>query len=505
MTPFDLPWLEGAILVPLAGAAWVSIADRPAVAHRRAVALAGLVLLISIGEAINYALLDSFAVAGLQGLGSPSFPQARLYVDGLSAPLLPLIALIYGVTFLATPREKTRRFTFAAALVSESVALATLCTRDPVVLALTLSLGVLFPVLELRARNVSLQLYAVHATAFIGLLAAGTILCATAPSEGASEFGLTLLAIACLLRAGVPPFQSWVTELFERGSFGGAILFVAPMMGAYALMRLCVPLAPPWLLSALVIVCASGAFYMAGLALVQNDARRFFATLALSQCAIVLVGLSVGTTVGLAGALSVWVSAALALTGLGLVLRGLEARIGRFSLARFIGLYAQVPTFAGLFLLTGLALVGFPGTIGFVGLELLLEGSAEMHPLSGLLLLVTSALSGMAVLRAYFRTFTGTTRHPMPLLQILPRERVAVLLLSGLVLGGGLFPQPGVSSRYRAAAALREDREDHQASILAGATKLRAQRPASTLDRSGMQAVESFHRGTARKGARAGT
>jgi NADH-quinone oxidoreductase subunit M len=41
------------------------------------------------------------------------------------------------------------------------------------------------------------------------------------------------------------------------------------------------------------------------------------------------------------------------------------------------------------------------------------------------------------------------------------RERVAVVTLALLILGGGLFPQPGVASRHRAAIELLSARPPH--------------------------------------------
>jgi hypothetical protein len=40
------------------------------------------------------------------------------------------------------------------------------------------------------------------------------------------------------------------------------------------------------------------------------------------------------------------------------------------------------------------------------------------------------------------------------------RERIAVLTLAALILGGGVYPQPGVSSRYRAAEEILRGHED---------------------------------------------
>jgi NADH-quinone oxidoreductase subunit M len=63
-------------------------------------------------------------------------------------------------------------------------------------------------------------------------------------------------------------------------------------------------------------------------------------------------------------------------------------------------------------------------------------------------------------MRAYFLLFTGARHVSSVSLKISLRERVAVLSLSALVLGGGLFPQPGVATRRRAADQILDDRRE---------------------------------------------
>jgi NADH-quinone oxidoreductase subunit M len=111
-------------------------------------------------------------------------------------------------------------------------------------------------------------------------------------------------------------------------------------------------------------------------------------------------------------------------------------------------------------LITGLAAVGFPGTVGFVGAELLVDGGVQLYPLVGVPIVIAAALNGLAVLHAYFRVFTGTVHRGSVDLRMRLPERIAVLVLIALVLGGGIYPQPGVSSRYAAAAHLVRQREE---------------------------------------------
>ena len=81
--------------------------------------------------------------------------------------------------------------------------------------------------------------------------------------------------------------------------------------------------------------------------------------------------------------------------------------------ADYHGLYEHSPALAVCFLLTGLASVGFPGTLGFISIELLVDSAVEASPYVGIIVIAAGALNGIAVLRAYFLLFTGA-RHVRP-------------------------------------------------------------------------------------------
>src|SRR5262249_50020072 len=154
-----------------------------------------------------------------------------------------------------------------------------------------------------------------------------------------------------------------------------ALLFVTPLTGAYLAVRLVLPVAPDWMLRSIGLLSITTAVYAAGMALIQKEARRFFCYIFLSHSALVLVGMETATRLGLTGALCVWLSVGLALSGFGLTLRALEARHGRLGLTSFRGIYEHTPALAICFLLTGLASVGFPGTFGFIGMEMLVDAT----------------------------------------------------------------------------------------------------------------------------------
>ena len=95
------------------------------------------------------------------------------------------------------------------------------------------------------------------------------------------------------------------------------------------------------------------------------------------------------------------------------------------------------------FLLTGLASLGFPGTFGFLGTELLVDGAVEAYAHVGLAVVVVAALNGIAIVKAYFLLFTGTKHVSSVPLAIGGRERFAVVTLATLILLGGAVPAAG--------------------------------------------------------------
>ncbi|PKL74610.1 MAG: hypothetical protein CVV27_19595, partial [Candidatus Melainabacteria bacterium HGW-Melainabacteria-1] len=180
-------------------------------------------------------------------------------------------------------------------------------------------------------------------------------------------------------------------------------------------------------------------------------ARRFVCYFSLSQAALVLAGICFATPLGITAGLFLWLSVPISVMGLGLAVRSLEARIGRLPLQRLLGLQAETPTLAALFLVTGLAAVGFPGTLGFFGIEMLSDAATRTHWFFGLLVIASTALNGIAMLRAYAILFLGSRPRSGLDLRIRRVELAAFLLLLLLLIGGTIWPQAGIESRHAAA------------------------------------------------------
>jgi NADH-quinone oxidoreductase subunit M len=460
MNLFSLPWLEIAIVVAMIGSPIVSRFRDPNLAFRWG--------LFFTATAFGCVLLACWSYY----TGTPArtvahwtdqqwlFGRQLIALDDLSAALVPAAALLHLLSVLSTARAHMRRYSFAWSLAAMSIRLATFSCHDPWTLIGLLTISTIPPYVELRNRRRPTRIYMIHMAIFVGFMIVGWALVeAIRPASGrVAEWATIPLAIAVLVRCGAIPAHCWVTDWLEHASMGIALLFVIPLSGVYAATRLLLPVASERVLLVIALVSLLTALYSAGMAATQRETRRFFAFLLLSHLSLVMVGVMLHSQLSLTGSLCLWFSVIVSLGGFGLTIRALESRFARLSLVKYHGLYEHTPELAVFFLVTGLASVGFPLTLGFISTELLVEGAVEASALIGAAVAAVTMLNGIAVLRAYFLLFTGTRHVSSVSLKIGSRERIAVLTMSALILGGGLFPQPGVVALSVAAEQLLHQR-----------------------------------------------
>jgi len=216
------------------------------------------------------------------------------------------------------------------------------------------------------------------------------------------------------------------------------------------------------MLRVIALLALGTAVYGAALALVQTSARQACGYLFMSQSALVMAGLDCTSVSALAGGLLVWLSAGLGFAGLARCVLVLEARRGRLDLSTYHGGYARMPVLAISFLAMGLACTGFPGTLGFVGQELLVDGAVDVFPVMGFAVVIASALTGLAVLRMYFSLFCGRGETPAQAglrLGLRPREAWTFVALVVALVGFGVLPRPLVESRFAASDAILQLRQ----------------------------------------------
>src|SRR5439155_6853191 len=184
---------------------------------------------------------------------------------------------------------------------------------------------------------------------------------------------------------------------------------------------------------------------MAGLiACVQTDIKRVLAYSTMSQIGYMFFVVSIGAEV--AGIFHLVTHAffkALLFLAAGNVIHALG---GEQDIRRMGGLWQRLPWTGWAFLAGTLALAGVPPLSGFFSKDEIISGGLSqgpMHPLFGLVLVLTAGITGYYMLRVFFVAFTGrpvagrAPAHEAPFVMLGP-----VLALALLAVAGGLL-QPG--------------------------------------------------------------
>ncbi|MEZ4452451.1 MAG: proton-conducting transporter membrane subunit [Nannocystaceae bacterium] len=460
MSEASFPYATVLVALPLLAALGLRLGLGRAQARRWAL-LVGIVLLV-----VGLAAAWEHAGRGGGGLvlADPWVPAAVGFgVSGLGAILLPFGALIGLAALLVLPRGRpgggspgapAHAAPLARILVALALTQAIFAAQGTALLAALWCVSLVPPLLELRALGPegrpALRIFAVYLGLSAATFVAGVILVAL----GQVAAGAILLGIAVMIRKGITPLHSWVPAVFERAPLGMSVLFSAPQVGAYATALVVFPLASARVLQVVGLAALLTALYGAAMAVGQRSARRAYGYFFLSQSALVMVGFECTTPDALTGGLCVWISSGLALAGLGLTIGLLEGRRGRLRLDQFHGGYERMPRLGGMFLLLGAASVGFPGTLGFVGEELLAPGALDVFPIAGAAVAVATALNGITVLRMFFALFCGRPASGGLAQRLRPRETLGLALLGVVVVVFGLWPGPLVQGRARVAASM---------------------------------------------------
>jgi NADH-quinone oxidoreductase subunit M len=254
MTLWDVPWLELSIALPLLGAVWVSRFRAPVRAFGWGLAFSAATLACALLACLGF-YLGGLRPPEAWGVQSHLLGRQWFAVDELSAPLVVMVALLHFLTALATGRTKMRRFSLSWSLASEAIRIATFATAVPWLLIGLLIICVVPGYVELVNRGKPTRVYVLHMALFAALLVLGwSFVDPTGGHQTQTAWATVPLMIAVLIRSGGVPFHCWMTDWFERASFGNALLFVAPLTAVYAAVRLVLPIAPDWVLQGISLV-----------------------------------------------------------------------------------------------------------------------------------------------------------------------------------------------------------------------------------------------------------
>lgn len=263
-------------------------------------------------------------------------------------------------------------------------------------------------------------------------------------------FAVALFIVGFGTKAGVAPFHPWLPDAHAEAPTPVSALLSGVMikMAAYALTRVVVmfyPSYPP--IATFIVVLGVFTMILGGLmALAQDDLKRLLAYSSVSQMGYILMGVGLGTYLGIYGGLfhllNHGIYKALLFLSTGAVIYAVAQR----EISQLGGLARKMPVTAACFLIGALSISGLPPFNGFMSkLTIYLAGAEIGMWWAVILAIFTSLLTMIVLIRAGYRVFWGELKAGSSDQEGI-REAPASILIPMIILAGlcvvlGVYPQ----------------------------------------------------------------
>ena len=253
-----------------------------------------------------------------------------------------------------------------------------------------------------------------------------------------------LFLLGCFVKAGVVPLHTWLPDAHPAAP-SPVSAFLSGMMikiGAYGIIRFIFPLLNldlpdsnfGELLSALIMSIAIASMLIGVLlALAQTDVKRLLAYHSISQMGYILLGIGLGTELGLAGGLYHLMNHTVFKGLLFLCMGAVIYSTGTRKLDNLGGLWKKMPITTFTCIIAALAISGIPPFNGFASKTVLAEAVANYSFVLKFVMMVTAALTFASFLKLIGYTFFGKpqkqliTVKEVPLPMLLPMIVLAIL------------------------------------------------------------------------------
>jgi multicomponent Na+:H+ antiporter subunit D len=276
---------------------------------------------------------------------------------------------------------------------------------------------------------------------------------------------LAFLTVGISLKLALFPLHVWLPNAYAYApSFATAFLAAtATKVAVYVLLRLFFSVFGAAIsfqslpVSEVLLALSVAAMFVASLlAIFEQNVKRMLAYSSLGQIGYITLGISLANQAGLTGGIVHLFNHALMKAALFLVLGAIVFRIGSVRLPDLAGIGRQMPLSMAAFVIAGLAIIGAPGTAGFISKWYLAVGAFEKGwwPLVFLILassMLATVYIGRVVEVAWFREPSALAQKAKdpPLSMLVP-----VLALAAATVYFGFDTQASAGVAGQAAQAL---------------------------------------------------
>ncbi len=187
------------------------------------------------------------------------------------------------------------------------------------------------------------------------------------------------LLIGSFTKAGAFPFHTWIPDYTRHAPVPSSAFLPASLdklLGIYFLARICAHMfiLNQWLTFLLIIIGVMTLIFAVMMALIQQNYKKLLGYNAVSQVGYMVLGLGLGTPLGIAGGLFHMINHAIYKSGLFLTAGSVEKRTGKVNLDDLGGLSKAMPVTFISALICGLAMSGVPPLNAFASKWIIYQG-----------------------------------------------------------------------------------------------------------------------------------
>ena len=268
--------------------------------------------------------------------------------------------------------------------------------------------------------------------------------------SGAANMAFIMLAIGSFTKAGAFPFHSWIPD-YTKSAHGISSAFMPAsldkLVGIYFLILLCTKIFSlnEWLIFMLIVIGVLTIIIGVMMALIQHDFKKLLGYHAVSQVGYMILGIGLGSPLGIAAGLFHMINNAIYKSGLFLSATSIHRVTGTTDLDKTGGLATRMPITFVATLIFALSISGIPPLNGFASKWMIYQGIVDFGQEAGVannlwIIWLALAVFGSALTLASFVKFLGgiflgepkTARekiHETGILQWLPKIILAIICI----------------------------------------------------------------------------
>jgi len=245
------------------------------------------------------------------------------------------------------------------------------------------------------------------------------------------------------------PFHTWLPDAHVEAPSSISVLLAGVLlkMGAYGLIRFVIEMMPvesQHFAIYMVVLGLTTTIFAGLLAVYEKHIKKMVAYSSISHMGLVVVAISTVTYNGLSAALYEMIGHALVISPMFLIAGWVHHKTHTWYMDEMGGIMQKAPYVSAIFVLAGMAALGLPGTMGFVGELTIIVSAIKAYGWWIAVAAVASLISAGYVIWAVRRAFHAEVSPIVAKskFDMATPEFIALAIYAVLIVLFGVYPQP---------------------------------------------------------------